>query len=193
MQAARHPSHFWIPHILYFTGARLQEIGQLLVDDIKCEGGIWYFDLNEEGLVGKSLKNQSSKRLIPMHPKLIEAGLLDHVEAVRSKGHVKLWPNLKRTINGYGSAVSKWFINHRLRRKGITQGKKDCHSFRHTLTTKLYDADCSDSVVDQLTGHAGSGESATRYDKGRSIIKLDEAVQSASLIIPASLSKSREP
>ena len=43
----------------------------------------------------KSLKTQSSNRIVPLHPHLVEIGLIDYVEDVKNSGVVKLYPNLK--------------------------------------------------------------------------------------------------
>ena len=63
---------------------RLEEIGQLRCEDIKTEGGIYYFDVNNEG--NSHLKNNSSIRQIPIHSTLIKLGFLDYV--LTQKGYV---------------------------------------------------------------------------------------------------------
>ncbi len=71
----------WGPLIGLYSGARLGEIAQLRLADIRQQDDIWCFDLNDEG--DKRLKTGGSKRLVPVHPKLIEHGLLIH----------SLWPS----------------------------------------------------------------------------------------------------
>ena len=67
---------YWIPLIGIYTGMRLNEICQLYVDDVKYLNRIWYFRLTNERS-DQSLKNKQSKRLVPIHPKLIELGFID--------------------------------------------------------------------------------------------------------------------
>lgn len=50
------PSHKWGVLIALYTGARLTEIAQLELGDIRQIDGVWCFDFNDEG-EGKSLKN----------------------------------------------------------------------------------------------------------------------------------------
>jgi integrase len=72
---------FWTPLIALFSGARRVEIAQLRTYDIDKEGDIWYFDFNEEiqnwDDGDKKIKNTSSFRKTPVHPFLIELGLLN--------------------------------------------------------------------------------------------------------------------
>ena len=65
---------FWTPLIALYTGCRLEEVCQLHLDDIRQEGDVWVFDINDKD--EKRLKNMSSERLVPVHPELIKIGLL---------------------------------------------------------------------------------------------------------------------
>jgi hypothetical protein len=73
------PYQKWGPLIAIYTGARLNEIAQLELGDIKTEDGINYFDLNES-TEDKRLKNEASARKVPIHSQLIKLGLMDYVE-----------------------------------------------------------------------------------------------------------------
>ena len=75
---------FWLPMILAFTGARLNEVVQLRVQDVRQVDGVWVFDFTDEG-VGQSLKNASSRRELPVHPQLLELGLVGFVEGVMTQ------------------------------------------------------------------------------------------------------------
>jgi integrase len=60
---AQYNSHkYWIPLIALYTGARLEELGQLEVTDLKQEGGLYYLDINSVGR--KRLKTKASARRI---------------------------------------------------------------------------------------------------------------------------------
>ncbi|MBU3712670.1 MAG: hypothetical protein FGM21_12885 [Limnohabitans sp.] len=65
---------YWLPLIALYSGMRLEEIGQLCHEDIKDEGGVWFFDLVHQPEKGKTLKNASSCRRVPLHPTMIERG-----------------------------------------------------------------------------------------------------------------------
>lgn len=85
-----HSHYYWLPLLGLYTGARLGELCQLHLDDIREEDGIPIFDINESG--DKKLKTSSSQRLVPIHPKLIAFGLLAYVDRLRDKGETRLFP-----------------------------------------------------------------------------------------------------
>ena len=45
---ARSAARYWIPLIALFTGCRLNEICQLYLNDIRCDNGQYYFDINDD-------------------------------------------------------------------------------------------------------------------------------------------------
>jgi len=61
---------FWIPIIALFSGMRQDEIAQLHLEDIRQdEEGIWLIDVNNRG--DKKVKTKSARRLIPIHPFIV--------------------------------------------------------------------------------------------------------------------------
>jgi len=56
----------WLPMLGYYTGARLNELCQLHLSDIRKEGHVWYLDINND-TDDKRLKTPSSKRKVPIH------------------------------------------------------------------------------------------------------------------------------
>lgn len=152
---------FWPPMIALYSGCRLDEICQLHLDDIRRDGDVWVFDINSSE--EKKLKNLSSKRLIPVHPQLIEAGLIAHAEDLRAKGAKRLFPELRLRRDGYGQTVSKWFKRFK-ERCGIDDGK-NFHSFRHTFITNLKHKQVNPDIIKELAGHSIEGETMGRYGK----------------------------
>lgn len=100
----------------------------------------------------QNLKNTSSRRVLPIHPALIDLGLLQHVEAVRSNGADRLFPELEAVRGKLGNAPSKWFGRYKSK-QGITDPRKTFHSFRHTLIDDLRDAGVQDSLIKRIAGH----------------------------------------
>jgi integrase len=72
----------WGSLIGIYTGARLNEISQLLLTDIYEKEGLLCFDFNDDD-EGKHIKTDSSKRLVPVHSYLIKMGLPGYVSALR--------------------------------------------------------------------------------------------------------------
>jgi integrase len=138
------PSHFWVPLIGLFTGARENEICQLHLDDIYQheETGIWVFDINEDEsqITLKSVKKGDHARLVPIHQKLMDVGFLKFVEAVKQGNEVRLFPDLPhRGKNKYADKFQRWYNNTYTNAKNcnITTPKTSFHSLRHTLITHL--------------------------------------------------------
>jgi integrase len=169
-------NQYWIPLLGYYTGARLNELCQLYVDDIKVHDGYWYFDINDNS-EDKSLKNESSKRKIPIHKALKRLGFIDFVEQQKSQGRNRLFTDLKMTRDGYGGNASKWFSRH-LKKQGVIHRKKSFHSFRHTLVEELKIARVNPNEIAGLVGHYDAAITTNRYGSGEiPITILDDAIQ----------------
>jgi integrase len=87
-----HRALFWLPMLIYYSGARREEICGLLVDDVLMGGNIPYLRLVPNKY--RRLKNAQSQRDIPIHPELIRLGFLDYAEAVRALGYDLLFADL---------------------------------------------------------------------------------------------------
>ena len=159
----KHPYQHWVPLIALFTGARLNEICQLHLCDFDESDGVQIIRISDEG-GGKRLKTKAARRLIPVHSKLIEAGLLDYVQELRGKGHDRLFPELQEGRDGYGQIVSKWFARY-CSQCGITDPGKVFHSFRHTVIDCLKQSDVSKEKIAALVGHEDDSVTFGRYGK----------------------------
>jgi integrase len=182
----RHPYQYWVPHIALFTGARINEIAQLYVDDIKEYDGHLAFEFcrvdGDEDVGGKRVrrpdikkKNEASRRLTPVHPKLLELGLREFVAAMRAAKSERLFPELPYAQKGgYGVRVSRWYNEEFLRPQvGITNPSKVFHSFRHTVITALGNmlferaegvmVRDKDLIIKAIVGHKMQGMTFGRY------------------------------
>jgi integrase len=158
---APHPYCRWAPLIALYSGCRLEEICQLHLNDIRQEGNVWVFDINCKA--EKNLKTLSSARIVPIHPKLIERGLLEYADTLKAKSETRLFPELRQQRDGYGQTVSKWFQRYK-KRCGITEGKT-FHSFRHTFITHLKHKQVDPFMIHELDGHNIGSETMGRYGK----------------------------
>ncbi len=170
----KRPDRFFIPLILLHTGARVGEVAQLGINDVRKENGVWCFDIHPSA--DTSVKTKSSIRRVPIHSYLIKADFLKYCEEIKKEGHAQLFPTLKQSANGYGSAISKWF-NKRLREKGIADKKKVLHSTRHTFITKLKQLDIQDHLISELVGHTVESITVGRYGKKLDVKALRKAVE----------------
>lgn len=150
---------FWLPILALFTGCRLEEMGQADAADVKQDEGVWYFNvttlLDDEDYADdeklKGLKTESSKRVVPIHPQLIEMGFLEYVDSVKGG---KLFPLLEPDRYGCRTAAYSKRFGRWLNRLGITSGLKVFHSFRHLFKDACRIVEIPRHTEDRLTGHA---------------------------------------
>lgn len=174
----RKPYRKWGPLIALYTGARLNEIAQAHLGDIREIDGVWCFDFNDEG-DGKHLKTAASQRQVPVHSRLIELGLLDYVEQLRLSGTHKLFPSFTYdTKNGWGRVLGRWFNERFLPKLDLKTSGLVFHSLRHTVVTHLSQAGVEEPVVKAIVGHAREGVTQQHYFKqGYKISQIVEALR----------------
>ncbi|WP_244157268.1 tyrosine-type recombinase/integrase [Phytopseudomonas argentinensis] len=133
------------------------------MDDIVVVNGIDCFHVRSAAHDQK-IKTDSSERLIPIHSRLKALGFLEYVESQRQLGQARLFRELTlHKKHGYSAAPSKWFT--RVRSQLGFEGKKDFHSFRHTLAAHLKQKGVAESLVGGILGHQTGGITFSRYGK----------------------------
>ena len=172
-------SHRWATLIAMFSGARLNEVCQLELSDIRQEDGIWLFDITEDGEDKKRLKSDAAHRSVPIHSKLIELGLLEFVSKRRSAAHVRLFPDYTYSPkHGYGDKLSKWFNRTFTTSLGIKSDAHVFHGLRHTFATRLGQADVPTERIQFIVGHERQGVTQQVYMKeGYTPKQTKEAVE----------------
>jgi len=160
------PSNQWVPLMSLFTGARMKELCQLYKEDIinDKEVGAWYFNIISDEEKHTTVKSLKGRRKVPIHPKLIEMGLLDYVKKYKKGQRIfpDVVPDSKGDLTGN---FSKWFGNYRLRNGVGIKGrdnKKVFHSFRHTLEDALKQKMVNLDLIEEIAGHSGGKQSETR-------------------------------
>nr|WP_294138437.1 site-specific integrase [Sphingomonas sp.] len=180
---------YWLPLLGLFTGARLEEIGQLRVSDVqrreypdqdgKMLAG-WFLHITEstdERGQANRIKNAASERLVPLHPELERLGFITYVEKLKDQ-QGRVFPDLVPNI--YGRLTAKWgewFGPYMRKVCGITDKRKVFHSFRHTFKDYTRRAKVPEGIQRQLMGHAGK-DVADDYGSGYDLHSLAEAMAS---------------
>ena len=168
---------FWAPLIGRHQGMRMEEILQLGPDDFGTDKGIPYLKIQHNIING--VKTLSSARTLPIHPQLIELGLLKLV-ALRSKeGHIRLFPNLNRgkQKNTFSALFSKNFAYYRKTNDCYWPGL-DFHALRTTFHHDLLGDDKSDAIRCRLMGHTYTDEGDRSYGQNLGIEKLAKRMES---------------
>jgi integrase len=163
----------WLPLLGLWTGARLEELGQLRTTDVGVEESVPYIHIR--GGDGRRVKNLGSERRIPLHPELLRAGFLEYVEKRHAENQSRLFPELKP--DRHGTLTRFWSKRFRYYAKsvGLTDPQKTFHSLRHGFKDACRRAGLSEEVHDALTGHK-NGSVGRSYGTGVPLKVLAESM-----------------
>ena len=176
---------YWLPLLALFTGARLEELGQLRPTDVRQEvfaaehdgeDAAWFIHVVEDKAGDLKLKNAGSERAIPVHPLLHGQGFVRFVQDAQAAGHARLFPELRP--NKYGRLTAKWgewFGDYKREVVGVTDRRQVFHSFRHTFKDHGRGR-MAEGVQRQIMGHS-SGDVADAYGSGFPTWQLVDAMR----------------
>jgi integrase len=107
---------FWVPLLSLWSGMRLNECCQLVINDVRYMREVPAIVIAEDTQVGgdeadaKRVKTEAGERFVPVHPELERLGFLRHWQAMKEAGRRRLFPDLRPGANGYYSEpFSQWF------------------------------------------------------------------------------------
>lgn len=162
-------ARYWVPLVCMFHGNRVREVLQLVASDVAVNQGVSVVQFREEmdgeqaamlaaGVV-RSLKNDPSRRVVPLHPTLLALGFGEYVEQRRGEAgaNALLFPSSIPKPGGkapmLGRAYEQAFLRHA--RDGLAFGRGfGNHSFRHQLEDRIRDAQRPGAPV---AGRHGTG------------------------------------
>lgn len=156
-------ARYWIPLVCMWHGLRVSEAAQLQVEDVILEElTLLIHDGKTEFGPDRSLKNEESMRIVPIHPVLIEQGFIDFVRSIMnhySKG--PLFPAALPECDGkspkWGRAYEQPFVRFVRDKLGFGSGYGN-HSFRHSLEDRIRAANVEDvwpkGLAQAYTGRA---------------------------------------
>ena len=144
---------FWVPYLALYTGARLAELCQLEVTDIRQRDGLAWIEINGTG-EEKSVKSAAARRIVPLHADLLALGFLAYWRARKTAGDSKLFPKAPRGAEGRNpyNPVSQWFTRT-LEAAGIRRTGLSFHSFRHTWNETARQCSIPRDMREALLGH----------------------------------------
>jgi integrase len=177
---------YWIPLIMYYSGARPEEIAGLEVSDIRHHKTLgWYLHITdlpsgdddglfmddtaeveeeESNVERRHLKNNASRRNIPVAQELIALGLLHYVDHVKRQGHARLFPTLQPDSHGKWSGAHGKFFGRYKKQLGIVSRLKSLYSFRHGMKNYLERAKVPSKILKRILGHTtGDGAVTDGY------------------------------
>ena len=167
---------FWAPLMGRLMGLRQEEALQAAPEDFGTEQGLPYLDVKDSE--GNHVKSEDGVRRVPVHPKLIELGLMDLVELRRREGQSRLFPNLKRgtTKGKFSENFTKTFTRYR-QDNGVYWPGLDFHALRTTFNGDLMNQDKSDAVRCAIMGHEFKDEGGRSYRQGLGFLTLYERIK----------------
>lgn len=184
------PYVYWLPLIGLHSGMRINEIAQLQLSDLVKKGGIDCFDVNDDPDVeeepnlyeaaSKRLKTEASRRLVPIHSRLIELGLLEYAQTLRQVGQRRLFPDLSDAgRDGPGQPASKQFARY-CDKVGLTSKQLVFHSFRHGAVGRMRGALIEKDLRKSVIGHTEIEDAHDEYgdlDSDFSIVQKQRAIE----------------
>ncbi|WP_205665271.1 site-specific integrase, partial [Caldimonas tepidiphila] len=181
---------YWIDPLRLYTGARVSEISQLYTNDIVEVDGVPCFsfvndiltDDDEESDTGgfmskaqtleeyRRLKNRASRRIIPIHPKLIELGFLEWVrnrrQIVGREPGLLFFGLTWEPKSGYGRKPSQHTLEL-LKAAGVWQKRRKVgHSLRANCAQELQRVGMPMDLIQRYLGHSTGTELETSYMEG---------------------------
>ena len=160
-----HDSLFYVLVLVWYTGARREEICKLRIVDVDQIDGIWFLriETTETGRV----KNATSVRCIPLADEVVRLGFIHYVEALRAAGETLVFPDIEPadgTKRKRGDVFYKlWWIYLAPLVPGLVRGQA-MHSARHMVSDELKQQAIFLEFRNDLLGHrSAGGEGATRY------------------------------
>ena len=168
-----HPKYggwrFWLAPLMLFAGLRPNEACQALASDVRrTERGTWYIEVTDEAggeeAPRRTLKNQSSRRRVPIHPQLIRMGFLEFVETRTAVGtDARLFDTPLDKYENAASYPLRWFREHYLPKAVAMEERQAFYSFRHSFRDALRRASANADVLEALGWSQGARVVSDHY------------------------------
>lgn len=148
--AETNPVLRWVPWPCAYSGARLSEICQLRVEDVREVEGIWCLRIEAEA---GSVKTASSERTVPLHQAVLDCGFLRFVTGV---GSGPLFADLSPDKFGNRGGNGTKMLGRWVRGLGLDEKRlAPAHSWRHRMKTLARRYGLAEDVARALMGHSG--------------------------------------
>lgn len=156
----------WLPWVLCLTGARVGEVVQSRKEDVTTLDGVLVLRIHDRG-DGRSLKNEDSRRDVPLHPALVAEGFPAYVAGLKAGS--PLFPDIPiDKVFGTRAANASKRVGYWLRQDlAITDDLiSPNHSFRHWLVGAARRVAMPIEVRSAITGHSAKADESAGYGDG---------------------------
>jgi integrase len=151
---------FWIPMLLFLTGARASEVAGLERSEVKIDGGVVRIVFKYTAL--RRLKNEESERVIPLHPWALAMGFERYLETLPADATAIFPAAVAEALDEEGlfdddrldgTPIFRQFNRTLLKHVGLDRDSSvSLHSFRHVFEDAMTGRDIPDEVMFRLTG-----------------------------------------
>ena len=159
------PHLAWVPLIAAYSGARQGEICRLKISDITVDQRLPSMLVTEEddnGTIVKNLRGETSRRLVPLHPLLVETGLLQFIAMRKARGRELLF-ELHPKGGEESTPLSGEYYRQTFEafnRKHVTHDlRKGFQSFRYNVHHALGLKSVPPELCFAITGHVPQDDS----------------------------------
>ena len=153
-----------MPLLGLYSGARENELAQLRLSDISIDVETPYFSVQESSET--RVKTKSSIRIVPIHPTLIDLGLLKYVTWLKENDQKYLFPELEDRDNK-GAAVSKlfsYFLKYNCKLVNLIDNTIiGFHSFRNNFSDEFKQKGAQSYIAGEIMGHKTAGMTYGTY------------------------------
>jgi integrase len=163
-------SGYWLPLLALYHGARLEEVAGLEVIDMDDWNDGLALHIRENTIRPRLKHRKKSERRIPVHPKLIELGFKDYVNAARKAGIQALFPSFAS-----GATFGEAYVEHVKELLQPAEGRLvGMHCLRHNWETARRTATLDPSASNYITGRRIDPGSAAVYGNPASLETLNK-------------------
>lgn len=161
----------WSVLVLYLTGARLGEIAPMLGEDVVVVHDTEALSIREEHALGRTVKNYSSIRKVPIHPFLKDLGFMEYAtKPAREPLFPSLWDKTGNKANRFSRKLKRLGQEH-----GIKSTVRPAHGFRHHVIGLWREAEKRQDLQDAYLGHANNSQQS-KYSGFRALAKAASTI-----------------
>ena len=170
---------FFAPILLYYTGARRDEICGLVREDVHLNAPIPYIHIRENSQ--RHIKNVQSERRIPIHSEVLRLGFAEYVNKIGELRYLLVFPDLyssttssppgDRLYDEIAGALAEAVPEEGRRKKVL-------HSLRHTVGSNLKGSGIVSEMRADLLGHKGKTTTEETYAEQAALEALRDLIHS---------------
>ena len=161
---------YWVPLIMITMGVRPEEILQAAVQDVVRRDSIYCLLLgNEEDSV---LKNEQSRRVLPIPQILLDLGFREWVVAKRRAGETWLFPDIQPDqTHGRRSQIFGDRLRNLFKTLKLQDAREDIYAMRRTLSSKLMGLGIDTGTRQRILGHL-EGTTVDKHYSDHGLLEL---------------------